>query len=307
MKIYRIILTVVAFCLLCTSVITLSLGWFSDVWPISPALPFSAGGTRTYIFRKFSFNKDGTLRSKAVDSYIGGAGATLSDEDLQFGTLNNLSFLESDNVIFFAVEIPYEMGTEVHAALSFGKYAAEGSTEAAVPFGEHFTIHVRQRDENGDFIFDDNGEHVLGLYSNDNLAEIRQIEAMHGKTFINYSCVLSAIDPESLVSYEDSKSFENMNGLFEGVEIKPLATMTKEAGASVYTVTMNDPAAQDCTYTLGLTEGESAPAKYYLYVKLQPNMELYKYFIDYLVNEMPFYLSYQVGIQLSVNPTAKTK
>ena len=43
---------------------------------------------------------------------------------------------------------------------------------------------------------------------------------------------------------------------------------------------------------------------YYLYVKLEPNIELYKHFIDYLWADMPFYLAYEVRVMLSVTPTA---
>ena len=37
--------------------------------------------------------------------------------------------------------------------------------------------------------------------------------------------------------------------------------------------------------------------------KLQPNITLYKYFIDYLYDAMPFYLAYEVRVVLSVTPT----
>ena len=284
MKIYRLVLTAVAFCLLCTSIITLSLGWLTNVWPAAPALPFSAGNAPTYDFYKITFAKEDNLGSGAsatanieegVD--IGDAvdGFTINADNLQFGTLTNLYFLENDNYVFYAVKIPYSMGTQVHAAISYGAYNEDGS--AAITFGNHFTIYK----EDG------------SIYDGDNLADIRKIETTHGETFVSYACAVSANAPSA------EMTFGTLDYLFKDKEMLPLATMTKNTGG-----TYDASPAEITTTTFAVAEGAETPEYYYLYIKLQPNMALYKYFIDYLVNYMPFYLAYQVGIQLSVTPAA---
>ncbi len=295
MKIYRIVLTVVAFCLLCTSVVTLSMGWLTNVWSALPEdqkLPFSAGNTADYKFYRYSFNKDGTLNTANSSAFDGegtdSIGTPVEDEngdpfalnvnDLQFGTLTNLYFLESDNVVFYAVKIPASMGTVVNAAISYGAYDASGNL--SVTFGNHFKIY----DKDGTTEYTD--DTVV------NMTAIRALETKYGGTFVSYSCVTSATAPTS------SMKFDDLNGLFSDAQVHPVATLTKESGATTYTPA---PAAEQ---TYNAPTGTTTD--YYLYIKLQPNMEMYKYFIDYLYAHMPFYLSYQVGIQLSVNPATNS-
>ena len=284
MKIYRIVLTVVAFCLLCTSVVTLSMGWLTNVWPAAPALPFSAGNTPAYTFYRYSFNKDGTLNTthsnKAVDS-IGTplTGFTLNVSDLQFGTLTNLYFLESDNVVFYAVKIPASLGTQVNAAISYGAYDANG--DLSVTFGQHFKIY---EEVNGTMTeYTDNS--VV------NMSAIRALESQYGDTFVSYACALSTQAPTNTMT------FNELNYLFNNAQTHPVATFTAASGG---TYTAAPAAVQEYTASVGTA------TEYYLYIKLQPNMAMYKYFIDYLYAHMPFYLSYQVGIQLSVNPVSAT-
>ena len=278
MKIYRMVLTAVAFCLLCTSIITLSLGWLTNVWPAAPALPFSAGNAPSYEFCKINFAKEGSATANiAWGDDIGDAvnGFTINADNLQFGTLTNLYFLENDNYVFYAVKIPYSMGTQVHTAISYGAYNEDGT--AAVTFGNHFTIYK----EDGT------------VYSESNLADIREIETTHGDTFLSYACAVSPNAPAA------EMTFATLDYLFKDVDMHPLATFAKnEEGINVASP------AEITTTTFAVDEGANAPEYYYLYIKLQPNMALYKYFIDYLVNYMPFYLAYQVGIQLSVTPAA---
>ena len=305
MKIYRIVLTVVAFCLLCTSVVTLSMGWLTNVWPAAPALPFSAGSTLDYTFHKITFAKNSStpiVQTSTEQNPLGigtdpsafatqdGINGALTLTNLQFGTITNLYFLENDNYVFYAVEIPYALGTEVHAAVSYGDYSAETNT-----FGNHFTIYKEQENEDG-------ATNMVAITDTDKITAVKAIETTHGSTFLSYACALSAQEPDEI-------TYETLNAMFDNntltkfknddgsAKMLPLATMTKNG--NTYTATMNS--AEDAIGIFEPDEG-TTPDHYYLYIKLQPNMELYKYFIDYLYADMPFYLAYQVGIQLSVKP-----
>ncbi len=283
MKIYRIVLLVVSFCLLCTSVVTLSMGWLTNVWPAAPAFPFSAGNTQNYTFYKITFAKNGTTfedstTTKIEPNYEQIGTTTFDAGNLQFGTITNLYFLENDNYVFYAVEIPYELGTEVHAAVSYGKYNDDGS--AAVTFGDHFKIYNEGETEITDAT---------------KLTNVKGIETTYGSTFISYACALSEQAPDPTME------FATLDHLFTDAEMLPLATMTEQTNGT-YTAAMNS--TEDAIGTFAPENANDPPEKYYLYIKLQPNMELYKYFIDYLYADMPFYLAYQVGIQLSVRPAS---
>ena len=39
---------------------------------------------------------------------------------------------------------------------------------------------------------------------------------------------------------------------------------------------------------------------YYVYVRLEPNVSLYKHFIEHLWNNMPYFLTYEIRATLSV-------
>lgn len=90
--------------------------------------------------------------------------------------------------------------------------------------------------------------------------------------------------------------------MFEGEEMLSVATMTKESESdTAYTPSKNSVDDQ-----LVGTVAAQETGSYYLYIKLQPNMELYKHFIDILYADMPFYLAYQVAIQLYVTPATNS-
>jgi hypothetical protein len=100
-------------------------------------------------------------------------------------------------------------------------------------------------------------------------------------------------------------TFATLDSLFQNQAMSPVAKMTPSG--DVYTAKPTDPVEYTYVYTAEPTEGTEGaaatpPEYYYLYIKLQPNMELYKYFVDILYADMPFYLAYQVGIKLYVTP-----
>ena len=287
MKIYRLVLTAVAFCLLCASIVTLSMGWLTNLGEITPDISFTAGSAQQYTFYKITFDKEGNSKI-TPGGEIGTKG--FNAQDLQFGNITNLYFLESDNYVFYAVKIPATMGNYVYADITYGAFGEDNSH--TFTFGNHFKIY----DEEGNDYSARTDEDSI-----ENLNGVKSIETTYGNTFVSYSCVLSAQAPDEDMMYND------LNDLFEPedgdpAEIHPLAKMTKAEGATTYSPAPNigtDPLVFSATAT-------PAPTEYYLYIKLQPNMDLYKYFIDYLYADMPFYLAYQVGIRLSVSPVPHT-
>ncbi len=303
MKRCRITLPILMACLIALTLVSISYGWIQNAWPST--IQFAAGSTPKYTFYKITFDKeseqtDGTPAKATVvegtESNPLGIGTpigsiessttaedgttvtnfSIADEDLQFGIITNLNFLENDNYVFYAIRIPYSMGTKVHAAVSYGAYDENGTH--SVTFGNHFKIYNEDRIP------------ITG----EKLTQVQGIETTHGDTFVSYACALSENAPSQ------DMTFATLDFLFKDQEMSPVATMTKENGATSYTITKNS--TDEPIGTFAPTDTDNPPEYYYLYIKLQPNMDLYKYFIDYLYADMPFYLAYQVGIQLYVTP-----
>lgn len=295
MKIYRIVLLVVSFCLLCTSVVTLSMGWLTNVKLAEPALPFSAGKTPKYELYRISYNKAGTQSYDIVENLGSSTSerntlfanaenpniATI-DAELQFGTINNLYFLENENYIFYAVKIPAEMGTKV----KLGVFNTDMDDDEY-----HFSIWEEGVDEDGN----PTGQLALVPDEKENESDTQTLwqkvaaietactnaenEDPNGETFIKYSFALSNQAPGAL------DTFSKMSALFT-VDY-PLNNFRADG----------TPVLSEQTFTGTPTNGF-----YYLYIKLEPNMPLYKEFIEPLYAHMPFYLSYETRIMLSVRP-----
>lgn len=311
MKRCRITMPIFMACLIALTLVSISFGWMQNAWPST--IQFAAGSTPDYTFYKITFPKQGTTSGNEPTVYIEegngvdiGIGTPIKDletqitqettdeegntvtstvinfaGELQFGTITNLYFLEDDNYVFYAIRIPYSMGTEVHAAVSYGAYDEDG--EPSVTFGNHFKI------------YNEGKVPITG----DKLTQVQGIETTHGDTFVSYACALSTNAPS------EKMTFATLDYLFKNQAMSPVAEMTPSGEA----FTAGPPELLKYTYdytaeTPEGTEGAAAtpPEYYYLYIKLQPNMDLYKYFIDYLYADMPFYLAYQVGIQLYVTP-----
>jgi hypothetical protein len=121
-------------------------------------------------------------------------------------------------------------------------------------------------------------------YTNANsLAGIQAIETDNDSTFVSYSFALSGNAPETYAT------FASLDALF-----------TEEAAALNSVNAKGDPVTTAKSFDVASLTDEY----YYLYIKLEPNIDLYKHFIDYLWADMPFYLAYEVRVLLSVSPTA---
>lgn len=277
MKIYRLVLTVVAFCLMCTSVITLSMGWLTNLGTVTPKLPFSAGGVQEYdLFQIYYNNEDDETapgKQNKVDVDNLGTGLdengtlTLDFDNLQLGNILNLHTLQNENYVFYAVQIPKVMGDTVDLGITYGDIDEDG---------DHFTIYTL--DENDAAV-----EYTNPSDTDDRLSKIYAIEGEQADTFLSYSFALSGNAPETYTT------FASLNALFTD---EPAALNNVDANGN--------PVTSEKNFNTASLTGDY----YYLYIKLQPNITMYKYFIDHLYDAMPFYLAYEVRVVLSVTPTA---
>ena len=276
MKIYRFALTAIIFCLLCVSIVSFSMGWLTFFSEINPPLSFTAGGTQPYTLYQITYNNEdaatnpGKQNKTDIDNL--GVGLTAGElvldfDNLQFGAINNLVFLENENYVFYAVQIPKTMGDTVDLGITYGDIDKDGN---------HFTIYVKDKNTASATY----GQ-IIKYTNADGLASIQAIETDNDSTFISYSFALSGNAPEAYTT------FASLDALF-----------TEEAAALNNVNANGDPITTAKIFDVATLTDDY----YYLYIKLEPNIELYKHFIDYLWADMPFYLAYEVRVTLSVTP-----
>ncbi len=277
LKIYRLVSIAMLFILVCASIVAFSMGWLTRFSEVRPPFSFTAGGTQSYTLYQITYNNEdaatapGQQNKTAIDDL--GVGLTAGElvldfDNLQFGAINNLVFLENENYVFYAVRIPKAMGDTVDLGITYGDIDKDG---------DHFTIYVTDKNTTSATY----GQ-IVEYANADNLASIQAIETENDSTFISYSFALSGNAPEAYTT------FASLDALF-----------TEEAAALSNVNANDDPVTTTKIFDVAALNGDY----YYLYIKLEPNIELYKHFIDYLWADMPFYLAYEVRVTLSVTPT----
>lgn len=298
-KIYRIVLTVVAFCLLCTSVVTLSMGWLTNVWSAMEGdqkIPFSAGKAQEYELFRISYSNENKqkvlpvknlgLSSEEHTTLFSKTNTIEIDAELEFGNINNLYFLENENYIFYAVKIPVEMGKNVELGIfntdidsdgyHFSIWEIKTATDTETGTTTETLVKVPK-----EVVVNDQ---LVKIW--DNVAGIEvpctKNDSPDGQTFIQYSFALSNQAPEKLTDI----------GLMFSLFGQDYPLNNFDA---------NDGDKPKC-FTQKFTGEPTSDGFYYLYIRLEPNMPLYKNFIEHLYAYMPFYLSYETRIILSVTP-----
>ena len=270
MKKFSIKLTALLCYVIFLSFISISLAWFSNQKEIAPDLSFSAGAPDDYVLYQIRYNENTSAYSSETIDTIGSNAGDFSISNLQFGKIMNLSALEPSNYVYYAIRIPKEDGGTVSLGISWGDTDSNG---------EHFKIRVPKKDENGEIITE-NGIIQTQLFSNEEaLGNIREIEENNSSTFISYTAVLSEAAPDELTSQDA------LDELFKDALTKSLDSFNDDGTPEAGTLSLD----------LSSLEGDY----YYAYVKLEPNLSIYKYFIDYLWDNMPFFLIYEVRVTLS--------
>ena len=249
---------------LCT---TASFAWLFTLKDVDPDLSFTAGSPEEYLLYQITCEDDSSVPDVTEVDSLGKS--DFFADDLQFGKIQNLAMLENSNFIYYCVRIPKTDGQTVSVGVSY--YAINGS---------HFKIYVPQKDGNGEPIYE-NGVLSTSLFEDQAvLAKIKEIEEVNSDTFIKYRAALSGIVPGEI------SSVDALDAMFseEAKDLKP-----DEDGNLIYTSMTYDTSSLASDY-------------YYLYIKLEPNVLIYPDFIEYLWENMPFGLCYNLRICFSVMP-----
>lgn len=253
--------------------VSVSLAWFGAHKTIDPNLSFSAGSPEEYKIYKITCENDSTSHVTTEVSTVGTDGFSI--DDLQLGKITNLAVLENSNYIYYAIRIPKtDLGT-----VSLGICYSDADSD-----GAHFKIYVPSKNSDGDIEYE-NGEIKTLLFEDEETLEaIKAIETDNTETFITYSALLTPTAPDSYASIDE------IEALFADSEVKSM----NASGQNGY------PVPSEYNIDPSLVSGDY----YYAYVRLVPNVSLYKHFIDYLWDNMPFFLAYEIRVTLEVLPQA---
>ena len=270
MKRYRMVTSGLLFLALLFSLAAASLAWLSNRRDVSPPLSLSAGGPEDYVLYRVR-SEDGVTAVCAEIGTVGSEGkdgpSSFAAADLELGKIKNLSTLEYSNYVYYVIRVPKEQGGSVTLSVEYGDTDGDG---------EHFKIYVPVKDESGNVITDGEGTVSTVLFTDEAaLQEIRAVETEGEATFLSFSWVISDRTPVG------EQSLSELEALFAE---EPTHSLSAELPAATV-----DTAALEEDY-------------YYVYVRLQPNLLLYKNFIEHLWDHMPFFLAYEVRVSLDVTP-----
>lgn len=264
MKAYRITTLATISMLLVLSIISLSLGWLTNYIHLDSAFDFSAGAPEDFLLYEITYNEDSEGNFTRVftegKETVGSEGFEITN--LQFGTINNLSSLKPSNYIYYAIKVPKKNGNNVTLSVNYG-------TE-----GDHFEVYVPVEGDGESVTY----ELLLDDDPNTETSKldlIKNIESDNGETFITYSYFVSDTAPTD--AYPSLSELETLFADKEEQQMNSSATISLS----------DEVAALSSDY-------------YYVYIRLCPNISLYKYFIDYLWDSMPFYLAYDVHVAIDV-------
>lgn len=234
---------------------------------------------------RVEYGKDESYRQyeSCTDYHIGmsdpetdGTYYSIVFENLSFGSIDNLSRLKPENIIYLRLTIPKEDGDTVNFKL--GNINKNGS---------FFDIYKN--------VYDTDGETVLGQVKLDssNPEDAAILEGFNniqngegGDCYLQYSYAFSkeAIAPEELSQYETDKKL---------VFSTPVADFI---GAEAY----DGAPTADLTYDKHgeLADGEN----YYLYIKITPNLTAFGRSIEFLAEIMPCYTMFHVKAEIEIIP-----
>ena len=270
-KIYSTIAFALSVVLLFTCC-TVSFAWLFDLMDIKPDLSFSAGAPDDYVLFKVTCANDTNVHTVEETTKLGTDGFSVSD--LQFGKIANLGMLENSNYIYYAIRVPKENGFSASIGVSYGDTDGDG---------KHFKVYLPTKDNTGAVQYDTNNNVITYLLDDD--AILSNLEALEtdansnvDKTFVNCRIALSEKAPSEFASIDE------LNAIFPTTH------------KSLVTDTNGNPVVE----TIEIEEASVTSDYYYAYIKLEPNVSIYSGFIDYLWNDMPFFLAYEIRVTFEV-------
>ncbi len=301
----RLITTVMAVTILFIACLSASFAWFAMQIKSGGQVGFQSGKldgvsisiatvenkmdetSRKYF--EYAFAQDGQNGKFGIDEPISTDNKyQIAITDMSFGSIDNLSRLKPENIVYIKIAIPKKYGTGVR--FNIGSIIDEN--------GYFFDIYRNIYDaDNKEILHQEkvtaaefvvNGSTVDGASILEGLKNIQAEkedgdETKKGEKFLQYAYAFSHEE----ISAPDLASKQESGDLVFETYTKPLDSSTVEL-----------------TVPEGLTDKNSADDNYYLYVKITPNLTAFSHSIEYLAIIMPCYVLFKVGLSFEIYSTA---
>lgn len=297
--IFKMIAATCAFCVLFVGTFY-SLAWLSDKL-LSDSFVFSAGvltadtlhiakvvndgsANLTEQDRKYFTCSNHIINGDSVPTQ-NGSGYTIELNQMSFGIIDNVSQPKPENVVYLRLTVPSGNGDSVSLKL----YYNPGSD------GRFADIYKNEYDSDGNVLAD-----KVKITESDVLADgtTPLLESFHNieseeKTndcYINFSVAVSND------SYDDPSQLCTLD--FLGSDGKT-ATALKN---NYYK--LNDFSEDSDGVTIANNDIENAADNYYVYVKIEPNLNVFAYSIEYITAIMPCYVYFKIKASFEIHSTS---
>lgn len=214
-------------------------------------------------------------------------GYTVNLEKMTFGIIDNVALLKPDNVVYLKVEIPKKDGDTVNIKLNYN-LDADGNfvdiyrtvTEDDVTYQEKLTNDYKVNDENGDTVGIIEAFQSLDSLNLENNCFLRYSLCVSNNSYKeNELAGLTYLGIDGEAADEDSLNHYKFNGL-------PDSDGDGDADDSITVVN---------------SELESAGDNYYIYVRIEPNLNMFVRSIEYISSVMPCYIYFKIQATFEIH------
>jgi hypothetical protein len=207
-----------------------------------------------------------------------GDGYTISLEQMTLGFIDNVVLLRPDNIVYFRLSVPKENGKNLNLKLFYDTHED----------GNFVEIYKNKYDVDGETVKAQEKVQKTDTIENSEtpiLDAFQSVESedIAGDCFLKYSVLLSN------EKYEASE-LSTLSFFGKGV-----AEVTEDADTSFR---FNDP--EGDYISLVNEEIESAGEFYYVYIKVEPNLSVFSYSIEYISGIMPCYVYFRVKASFEI-------
>ena len=302
MKLKRIIFKMIAMtCAFCTLFVGTfySLAWLSDKL-LSDNLGFSGGSLteETLLIAKVVNDGSNNLTEESrryypcSDMTINGdsapteseGGFTINLNQMSFGIIDNVSLPKPENVVYLRLTVPRGNGDSMNLKLYYNPDEN----------GRFADIYKNEYDVNGNVLAE-----KVKITESDTLTDGKTLllESFHAiesadvanDCFINFSVAVSN------VAYDAS----------ELCTLDYLGTDGKTATAVKNNYfKLNSFSESSDGVTVVNDDIENAGDNYYIYVKIEPNLNVFAYSIEYITTIMPCYVYFKIGASFEIHSTS---
>ncbi len=307
----RLITTVMAVMILFIACLSASFAWFAMQIKSGGQLGFQSGkldgvsisiatvqnameeSSRKYL--EYASGQNGQNGKFGIDEPISADDKyQIAITDMSFGSIDNLSRLKPENIVYIKIAIPKKYGIGVR--FNIGSIIDENDyffdIYRNIYDADNKTVLHQEKITADEFVVNGStvdGASILEGLKNIQADKVDGDETKKGEKFLQYTYAFSHEE----ISAPELASKQESGDLVFSTEQKPFSGDFE-----------NSETVDELTIPEGVTEKNPADDNYYLYVKITPNLTAFSHSIEHLAIIMPCYVLFKVGLSFEIYSTA---